>query len=376
MAPYPETETMTMKRIEVALKKRDWELLREGINKIHEKTDLGHTWEYLDEWQDMLNQAENEGLPKDLWDDFSRVIKKLILKVNVSIEKVEAASGEIIAKPNFQEIKKSKEKMVVFYDENIEDFDFEEIKKYKTNLNIILNKKANTSPSPNWMEKIATITTALNKPTNQLYEFLFAVKDLETSSSIIHAGHSSSVIKNFIDLNLDFAISGTKDSADNLKRWALYPIAGLTNLFVCSNCGKKILKTDFSFDAIVGKCTECEGVSYPDITDVSGANTEVSPDLWYKSYNELTTSKVWILINPPAKGKKSAVADMLITAAANSDVKRVYVISKSAEIGTYWKTTLSNVTLDCSIKDYYSNIAMFLTEFKNNEIAYSELCCA
>ena len=47
MAPFPETEIMTLKRLEVALKKGDFKLLRDGTYKLHEKYHSGYEFEYI-----------------------------------------------------------------------------------------------------------------------------------------------------------------------------------------------------------------------------------------------------------------------------------------------------------------------------------------
>ena len=48
MAPFPETEIMTIKRLEVALRRADYKLLKEGAYKLHEKFHGGHRFEYID----------------------------------------------------------------------------------------------------------------------------------------------------------------------------------------------------------------------------------------------------------------------------------------------------------------------------------------
>ena len=42
MAPFPESESMTIKRLEVAIRKKDMHLLKDGAYKLHEKFHTGH----------------------------------------------------------------------------------------------------------------------------------------------------------------------------------------------------------------------------------------------------------------------------------------------------------------------------------------------
>lgn len=68
MAPFPETEIMTLKRLEVALKKGDYKLLRDGTYKLHEKYHSGYEFEYIDLLQDILYNANNSNAPSEIKD--------------------------------------------------------------------------------------------------------------------------------------------------------------------------------------------------------------------------------------------------------------------------------------------------------------------
>ena len=55
MAPFPESESMTIKRLEVALKKKDMHLLKDGAYKLHEKFHTGHRFEFITELGNSLS---------------------------------------------------------------------------------------------------------------------------------------------------------------------------------------------------------------------------------------------------------------------------------------------------------------------------------
>ena len=57
MAPFPETEIMTIKRIEVAIRKMDLKLLKDGAYKLHEKFHSGFRFEYLDVLRDIKDEV-------------------------------------------------------------------------------------------------------------------------------------------------------------------------------------------------------------------------------------------------------------------------------------------------------------------------------
>ena len=67
MTPFPEAEIMTIKRLEVALRKMDYKLLKDGAYKLHEKFHGGHRFEYLDLLKEMFVEiSNNPAVPEDV----------------------------------------------------------------------------------------------------------------------------------------------------------------------------------------------------------------------------------------------------------------------------------------------------------------------
>ena len=67
MAPFPETEIMTIKRIEVAIRKMDLKLLKDGAYKLHEKFHSGFRFEYLDVLKEIKEEVSaNEEITQDI----------------------------------------------------------------------------------------------------------------------------------------------------------------------------------------------------------------------------------------------------------------------------------------------------------------------
>ncbi len=67
MAPFPETEIMTIQRLEVALRKMDLKLLKDGAYKLHEKFHGGFHFEYIDNLKNILYTVKNDdSIPEDI----------------------------------------------------------------------------------------------------------------------------------------------------------------------------------------------------------------------------------------------------------------------------------------------------------------------
>lgn len=81
MTPFPEAEIMTIKRLEVALRKMDYKLLKDGAYKLHEKFHSGHKFEYLDLLEDILLEvSENPQVPSDIKEILCPTIEDILLQ--------------------------------------------------------------------------------------------------------------------------------------------------------------------------------------------------------------------------------------------------------------------------------------------------------
>lgn len=79
MAPFPEDEVITIKRLEYALKHSDYRLLREGAYKLHEKYHSHHHFEYIDLLQIILGEVEeNQEIPSDIKDMLTSTIYDIL----------------------------------------------------------------------------------------------------------------------------------------------------------------------------------------------------------------------------------------------------------------------------------------------------------
>ncbi len=81
MAPFLETEIMTIKRIEVALRKMDFKLLKDAAYKLHEKLHNGFKFEYVDILKEIKEDIlKNEEIPQDIKELIIPTIEDIVLK--------------------------------------------------------------------------------------------------------------------------------------------------------------------------------------------------------------------------------------------------------------------------------------------------------
>lgn len=120
MTPFPEAEIMTIKRLEVALRKMDFKLLKDGAYKLHEKYHAGHKFEYLDLLKDLLLELlNNSSIPSDVKDILCPTIEDILAQDNYNKPNEQASNltSSSYTTPQFEQI--SKEELEIIADEPI-----------------------------------------------------------------------------------------------------------------------------------------------------------------------------------------------------------------------------------------------------------------
>lgn len=429
MAPYPETETMTLKRIEVAIKKRDWTLLSEGLVKIREKFDINHKWEHYEQWRELLLQAEEAKLPEELWRSFCSIVSKILgsdvivmpeeQSTQVSLDQRERTFSsafqkqsslsenvkkqidgqqqlsfnkpekkeEIIISTSFpvkEELKEPirminnsvgnslNDSIAIFYNEDIDANELNLISSYRSELNLIIDKNSGYFPQKSWFDNLSYLVNFLNKPNAQMIELLQGIKDIQVRGSIISAGYSPSVVQTMLKLGISFSIPGFKESDKFEHGFKYIPLSGLVNSYICPACGSKSLKTGSHFDVVIGCCKKCAGMMYPDIYDINSSLASSSPKVWYTAFHSLVNSKVWVLLNPPYH-VKTQVEDFLSYSINEASIlKAVYIISKSLESSSYWKHLIEEKNPSVIVKNNYQSVSSFMDDFNSIELNKKE----
>lgn len=140
MTPFPEAEIMTIKRLEVALRKMDFKLLKDGAYKLHEKFHSGHKFEYLDLLKDIqIELLNNPSVPSEVRDILSATIDDILSQDNfnnfeqekvsplTSLSYNSAQENETISKEEVAMI--TDQPIEADYNINKEEFEFSEAPK-------------------------------------------------------------------------------------------------------------------------------------------------------------------------------------------------------------------------------------------------------
>lgn len=525
MAPFPESEDMTIKRLMVALRKNDHQLLKMGTYKLHEKFHTGHEFELLDDLRQILKIVEEKQYPPEISDILCSTIKDILSKnalqkisreneilpagsgqnelpsnlqknefqgvltgnpssigisqgntssnvigtqssaqddiqelartinqssdvnpqgsgllqnegqieikpVQVQLPETQRA-GEVLpdhshtnsfyrpqgalvnvqsgaqtsqsaAQPaqntyqtqpvqpqNYQaqhtqqayqtqpqpqnepqkptEQDNSVKNIAVFYDDFKNEIDFSKVKDYKNNLNLLFSKNEN-GQDYNILKQISSLTNALDTNTSDVDKIVSMLTTSKGKVSFISASQSQNISKIFVEKNIDFEIPFVKKAQDKNTSFDLIPMVGATNIFVCSNCNARTLKTDFNTRTLSVQCPHCDSAAFPDIYAVNSYNPDCNPVFWHRAFAALIKSQIWILVNPPLDENKEIIFDFIKTAYEASKPSRIYILSRENDKKEFYKQMFASVNENCVVKANFQDQDKLCEEFINEEI--------
>ncbi len=498
MAPFPESEDMTIKRLMVALRKNDYQLLKMGTYKLHEKFHTGHEFELTDDLRRILENMKEKQYPPEISDILCSTIedilsKKAVQAISKENQILSADSGKTampqtlqsgtedikelagIINQNtaasgiqtFEEIKPiqttlrevnqvqinntpapqpaqtyrstpqntsrniyyapsaqntpvqpnsagtvyqntqtysapqpqvqvqpqqvqyqnqpqiqpqmqpapakeeeySVKNIAVFYDDYKNDIDFSDVKDYKNNLNFLFSKNQN-GQDYNILKQISSLTQTLDTNASDVDKIISMLTTSKGKVSFITASQSQNISKIFYEKNIDFDIPFVKKAKAQNKDAAfdLIPMNGSTNIFVCSNCNMRTLKTDFNTRTLSVQCPHCEGAAFPDIYAINSYNPDCNPVFWHRAFAALVKSQIWILVNPPLDENKEIIFDFIKTAYDAGRPSKIYILSKENDKKEFYRQMFKSVNENCEVKFNFSDQDKLCEEFINEEI--------
>lgn len=513
MAPFPESEDMTIKRLMVALRKNDYQLLKMGTYKLHEKFHTGHEFELTDDLRQILKIVEEKQYPPEISDILCSTIKDILskkamkeiswenkilpsdsgknimpdtLQPGITVQNAAQAQQiqanqtqeqntgtddikelaniinsehgtvqtqqiqQTIQQPvqqntlpeanqirintyyrpyneappqsqiqsqgqnktqaqyvsqnpapqqntaqtpaqnmqsynqgNVQTVQStpqgqsqvqtktyednSVKNIAVFYDDFKNDIDYSKVKDYKNNLNLLFSKSEN-SQDYNVLQQISSLTQLLDTSAMDVDKIISMLTTSKGKVSFITASQSQNISKIFVDKNIDFDIPFVKKAQDKNTAFDLIPMVGSTNIFVCSNCNLRTLKTDFNTRTLSVQCPHCDGAAFPDIYAVNSYNPDCNPVFWHRAFAALIKSQIWILVNPPLDENKEIIFDFIKTAYDVARPKKVYILSRENDKKEFYRQMFTSVDENCVIKHNFSDQDKLCEEFINEEI--------
>lgn len=510
--PFSESESMTIKRLEVALRKMDFQLLKDGAYKLHEKFHAGHKFEYIKELRQILDYINQKSIPPEISRILKTTIEDILAKdeedrswenagvqemefenlnnldalianidnpkpqqqpqmqqrpqqqpaqpsqtqygsthssaprqpffeqpslesINVDIntnddpDLIDAAALEQISmlgelqdvpevnmtqqehtpeaplyqqpqstyqvpqqdvqqvqappveqqaaqQPQKQQQEQIQEEesdqqqseIAVFYDDAQSGVDFSHIKDYRNQLNMLFSKNQQSSVEYNLLKQIANITNIINTPIDDIDKILSTLTTTKNKVSFLSTSQSQNITRAFVMGNLDFEIPFVKTAKKPKDAYSIVPMLGFSNIFVCSHCNARNLKTDFNTKTLSVQCPECDSACFPDIYAVNSYNPDCNPIFWHRAFATLVRSKIWVLVNPPLDENKEIIFDFLKTAYQASTPKRIYLLSLDGDKREFYRQAFSSINPNCDLRCDYVSQEKLCEDFISTEI--------
>ena len=419
MAPFPESESMTIKRLEVALRKRDMQLLKDGAYKLHEKFHTGHKFEFLSELEQILDYVKVANVPSEIMEILYPTIEEIINQETYKTNEKDAlqlgdediklqgpAYEEYMAQQQLQtediplqeEIVEQNDKedfkhfetpivtlkqtehkpydetdnIVFFYDDNSSDVNYREIKNYRNKLNNLFSSQTQKDDC-NILKEIALINNLVDTKIFDIDKILNMLKTSKNDVSFVTTCQSQYLTKLLQDLGINFKIpfvqKSEKNADENQKVFDFIPMLGLSNIFVCSNCNSRNLKADFSVKTLSMQCPNCDSAAFPDLYAINSYNPDCNPIFWQRAFKAFIKSNIWIIVNPPLDENKEIIFDFIKTIADCAEPERVYLFSKENDKREFYRNLFLKSFPSKEIISNFQNIEQLCQEFIRIQIA-------
>ncbi len=366
---FPESETLSIKRLKVAIEKKNWELLEKGIKKALEMRNAGQKFNQVDLWQNLLIWAESEDIPPDLWEKLSDFVDKL----SGEFTRIAQQNSEIIAQYHEKTSNLIDKEVAIIYNQTFDKNTYDSIRKYRVNLNNIIHNPDKYSFDPKWMNELAALTSVFDEPQDDLKGFISLISLFKRNGAIITNSYSSSIHKMLVKADINITYPGAKaEIKKSEKNWELYSLGGTINSFICTSCGHRTIKTEYHSKTLAECCNKCKSPMYPDISCTGDNYLQIMPHIWYGAYENLVSSRTWVIIAPPSHNDQVSLRSLLLDAAKNSCIEEVYLITHKVEVFELWRSKIINLVRNVEIKENYPSIASLIEAYNEANIVKNQ----
>ncbi len=358
---FPESETLSIKRLKVAIEKKNWELLEKGIKKARDMKDAGQRFSQLELWQNLLLWAESENIPPEPWEKLSEFVSSLselytsaVIENSGIIDEFHQETAGLIDK-----------EVTVVYNQAFDKNTLDLARKYRLNLNNIMYNPDKYVPDAGWMNELAALATVFDEPREDLKGFISLISLFKKDGTIITDSYSGNIHKMLVKADIEIVYPGTR-AAENKKlgkTWKFYALGGSINSFICAGCGHRTLKTEYHSKTLVECCSKCKSPMYPDITSTNDNYLQTMPHVWYGAYENLVSSRVWVIVTPPSHNDQVMLRNLLLDAAKNSCVEEVYLVTPKIEVYELWKSKFVNLVKNVQVKENFPSIASLIETY-------------
>ena len=365
---YAESESMALKRLKVALKRKDWPMFEYGLSRVEDMLNSGTKISEIQAWYKILEAAKQEQLPREHIQKLSTIIENIMQAGSTKSPAPETQPGMTdktpYSKPSIvapRSIVKSPDiPFTIYIDDPVSPEQVVAIEKLHHTLNKIV-LEGETSIDISILSGIAKLI----KSSEDLKQEFTGLEDLLISypdpGIIVTTGLNSKIIDIFHKNNIAYGIEGIKQASSD-KHWKIYPLGGMLSIFWCPTCNTKSFYPNSAL-SVVSICQKCSSPAYPSLYLTNSDNTLSSTRLWYLAYHALTNSANWLIISPPDSSEKSAAFRLLLEASHNSIMENAFLVSNKSETGTWWRNKLEETNPNANVAPVCFNVEILYNNY-------------
>lgn len=407
-----ESESMTIKRLEIALRKMDPQLLKTAGYKLHEKFHSGHKFHYIPELRQILNFVETEKIDAEISQLISSTIKEILQKHDgggknipepITIQNTAPQQAEQQGLPveqhnaidnigqTYLEQQTSTDGLIpagvlsadthsapqtqyasytsgsnpknifIYYEEKNSEIDSRLINEYKKTI-------ASNAPVNEAMGCIKRILNVLNTDLSNLNKIFSTFSTLKNKVSFATASMNSNLFavldENSIKFKIPFICENYAAGA-----WKFLPLFGNANIYECPACGNKFLNKNFEQQSLATLCQKCSEPSFPKLD----SGNSLDGFIMQSAFDALLNSKIWILINPPHlsnpnnSSENLQIQNLLSLAYKNSTPEKIYILTQDTERKEFYRQMFAQINENCEIKSNYLTDENFCEDFIKTE---------
>lgn len=365
---YAESESMALKRLKVALKRKDWQMFDYGLTKIVELLNSGTTISEIQEWYKILDIAKSEKIPDDLLQKLSKTIESVLTPTSTTHLATSASAETTInpvkyPSPKMASLAKARnpETSFVVYLDNLTTLDqITIVQKLRHNLNK-MSLEPDVKLDLSLLSELSKLLKSLDKPYQELNGLETFLSSYPEPGVIITTSYDSEIIKILNRYNIDYSIDDIKKATTD-HSWKIYPLGGLTSIYWCPTCNTRTFYQNSSY-TVVSICKKCSSAAYPDLYPIASNNPSANPKLWYLAYEALINSANWLLISPPNINEKQVISQLISEACNQAIIDNAYIVSNKSEIGTWWRNRLEETISNCNVAPVCFNVEILLNNY-------------
>lgn len=366
---YAESESMALKRLKVALKRKDWQMFDYGLSRMVDLLNSGTKVSELQEWYKILDLAKTEKAPEDLAKKLAQIMESILAPPPAMPQApTDSATTKTTVTTKFTppkiapsaKVRTPDIPFVICIDSITSTEQTNIIQKLRHNLNKIALEQ-DTKLDSGFLTELSKLLKSLDKSNQELNGLETFLNSYPEPGAIITTNLDSEVIKILNKFNIDYSIDDVKKSSTD-RAWKIYPLGGLTSIFWCPSCNTRSFYPNSS-NTVVSVCKKCSSAAYPDLYPIASNNPQANPKLWYRAYETLINSASWLLISPPNINEKQAIAQLISEACNQAIIDNAYIVSNKSEVGTWWRNQLEENISNCNVAPVCFNVEILLNNY-------------